>query len=285
MVDKDYMMRPSFTKNLKAKPKGRKKTVYCNEEQKELVCQEQRLKAREKREMEEKIYYKMESPMDILSQIIREKVVRSPRTVMLPCFVDVLKPIPSGMKADYNRIYAIKKLCLDANDRLNFSRHRYKEGRLTYDEMYEEINIIEKDVINNIKERKITPYDINVLIRKVYDIRPQRDAHGRIIKDEKGKCTYVDKRDQELIQAKAGGLLLKYLYAAHKDTFLKAIKESGRGTISNVRKIDSDKKTLGCDTHGLNKVEEPNEKNNEIFILNGVRYEIYTERLKENFSN
>ncbi len=285
MVDKDYMMRPSFTKNLKAKPKGRKKTVYCNGEQKELVCQEQRLKAREKREMEEKIYYKMESPMDILSQIIREKVVRSPRTVMLPCFVDVLKPIPSGMKADYNRIYAIKKLCLDANDRLNFSRHRYKEGRLTYDEMYEEINTIEKDVINNIKERKITPYDINVLIRKVYDIRPQRDAHGRIIKDEKGKCTYVDKRDQELIQAKAGGLLLKYLYAAHKDTFLKAIKESGRGTISNVRKIDSDKKTLGCDTHGLNKVEEPNEKNNEIFILNGVRYEIYTERLKENFSN
>ena len=142
-----------------------------------------------------------------------------------------MKPIPSGKKADYNRINAIKSLCLETKKKINRIRDKYRDGKLSYDEMYEEINAIEKDVINNIQEREVTVYDINVLIRKVYDKRPKKDAHGKEIKDEKGKYVYVDKRDQDLINAKAGGLLLKYVYAAHKDEFLKAIKENGRGGI------------------------------------------------------
>lgn len=282
MVEEKYrthMIRPNFTKNLKSQPKKKKRKKYENEEQKELNRQKQIAYAQEQKALKEKIYRKMESPMDILSRIIKENIVRAPRTTPLPCFVDVLKAIPSGKKADYNRINAIKSLCLDTKKKINCIRGKYRDGRLSYDEMYEEINAIEKDVINNIQEREVTVYDINVLIRKVYDERPKKDAHGKEIKDEKGKYIYVDKRDQDLINAKAGGLLLKYLYAAHKDEFLKAIKENGKGTVSYVQKYEPDK-------NGTNKVSSLKDvgklfkKDHKIFMVDGVEYEICTRKIK-----
>lgn len=280
MVSKDYMIHPYFTKNLlKSQPKKKKRKKYENEEQKELHHQKQKAYVQEQKALREVIYRKMESPMDILSQIISEKIVRSPRTTYLPCFVDVLKPIPSGIKADYNRINAIKKLCLEANSKINCVRGKYREGSLSYDEMYEEINIIEKDVINNIKEREITPSDINVLIRKVYDKRPKRDPHhGKIIRDEKGKYIYVDKRDQDIIKAKAGGLLLRYLYAAHKDVFLQTIKESGKGTISYVRRYEPGKNCTSNKVSSLKDIGKLIKPENEIVIWDGVEYEIVTRK-------
>ncbi len=283
MVEEKYrthMIRPDFTKNLKSKPKKKKRRKYESEEQKELNRQKQIVYAQEQKELKEKIYRKMESPMDILSQIIRENIVRAPRTTYLPCFVDVLKPIPSGKKADYNRINAIKNLCLEANKRINRVRGKYKDGKLSYDEMYEEINVIEKDVINNIKERDVTVYDINVLIRKVYDKRPKKDAHGKIIKDEKGKYVYVDKRDQDLINAKAGGLLLKYVYAAHKDEFIKAIKENGKGTVSYVRRYEPDKNNTSNKVSNLKDVGKLSKKHNRTFMIDGVEYEIFTRKIR-----
>ncbi len=280
MVSKEYMIRPDFTKSLKSQPKKRKRNKYENEKQKELHRQKQIAYAQEQKTLKEKIYRKMESPMDILSQIISEKIVRSPRTTYIPCFVDILKPIPSGVKADYNRINAIKALCLETNNKINSARGKYKDGKLSYDEMYDEINAIEKDVINNIKEREITSYDINVLIRKVYDIRPKKDAHGKVIKDKKGKYIYVDKRDQELIDAKVGGLLLKYVYAAHKDEFLKAIKENGKGTVSYVRKYEPDKNGTSKKVSSLKDVGKLFEKDHMIFTVDGVKYEICTRKVK-----
>lgn len=257
-----YMVRPDFTKNLKSQPKKKKHRKFKNEEEKELYRQKQIAYKQEQDALKQKVYRKLQSPMDILSQIIRENIVRAPRTTYLPCFVDVLKPIPSGKKADYNRINAIKSLCLEANKKINCVRGKYRDGDLSYDEMYEEINAIEKDTINNIKEREVTVYDINVLIRKVYDKRPKKDAHGKEIKDQKNKSIYMDKRDKELIDAKAGGLLLRYVYAAHKDEFLKAIKENGKGTVSYVRKYDS--------------IKNNNSENNQIIDLDGTQYEVVT---------
>lgn len=280
MVSKEYMIRPDFTKNLKSQPKKKKRKKYESEEQKELNRQKQIAYAQEQKALKEKIYRKMESPMDILSQIIRENIVRAPRTTYLPCFVDVLKPIPSGKKADYNRINAIKSLCLDTKKKINCIRDKYRDGRLSYDEMYEEINAIEKDVINNIQEREVTVYDINVLIRKVYDKRPKKDAHGKEIKDEKGKYIYVDKRDQDLINAKAGGLLLKYVYAAHKDEFLKAIKENGKGTVSYVQKYEPDKNGTSNKVSSLKDVGKLFKKDHKIFMVDGVEYEICTRKIK-----
>lgn len=280
MVSKEYMIRPDFTKSLKSQPKKKKRKKYENEEQKELHRQKQIAYAQEQKALKEKIYRKMESPMDILSQIIRENIVRAPRTTYLPCFVDVLKPIPSGEKADYNRINAIKSLCLDTKKKINCIRDKYRDGRLSYDEMYEEINAIEKDVINNIQEREVTAYDINVLIRKVYDKRPKKDAHGKEIKDEKGKYIYVDKRDQDLINAKAGGLLLKYVYAAHKDEFLKAIKENGKDTVSYVQKYEPDKNGTSNKVSSLKDVGKLFKKDHKIFMVDGVEYEICTRKIK-----
>lgn len=283
MVEEKYrthMIRPDFTKNLKSKPKKKKRRKHESEEQKELNRQKQIAYAQEQKALKEKIYRKMESPMDILSQIIRENIVRAPRTTYLPCFVDVLKPIPSGKKADYNRINAIKILCLEANKRINRVRGKYKDGKLSYDEMYEEINVIEKDVINNIKERDVTVYDINVLIRKVYDKRPKKDAHGKVIKNEKGKYVYVDKRDQDLINAKAGGLLLKYVYAAHKDEFIKAIKENGKGTVSYVRRYEPDKNNTSNKVSNLKDVGKLSKKHNRTFMIDGVEYEIFIRKIR-----
>lgn len=280
MVSKEYMIRPDFTKSLKSQPKKKKRKKYESEEQKELNRQKQIAYAQEQKVLKEKIYRKMESPMDILSQIIRENIVRAPRTTYLPCFVDVLKPIPSGKKADYNRINAIKSLCLDTKKKINCIRDKYRDGRLSYDEMYEEINAIEKDVINNIQEREVTVYDINVLIRKVYDKRPKKDAHGKEIKDEKGKYIYIDKRDQDLINAKAGGLLLKYVYAAHKDEFLKAIKENGKGTVSYVQKYEPDKNGTSNKVSSLKDVGKLFERDHKIFMVDGVEYEICTRKIK-----
>lgn len=280
MVSKDYMIRPDFTKNLKSQPKKKKRKNHENEEQKELNRQKQIAYTQEQRELKEKIYRKMESPMDILSQVIREKVVRSPRTEYLSCFVDVLRPIPRGMKADYNRINAIKNLCLEANKKINGVRGKYRAGELSYDEMYEDINSIEKDIINNIKGREITSYDINVLIRKVYDIRPRKDAHGKVVKNEKGKDVYIDKRDQDLIKAKAGGLLLKYVYAAHGDKFLSAIKRNGKGTVSFVRRYEPDENNMSDKGSSLKDVGKLVEKDKELFIVEGVEYEICTREKK-----
>ncbi len=280
MVSKEYMIRPVFTKSLKSQPKKKKRKKYENEEQKELHRQKQIAYAQEQKALKEKIYRKMESPMDILSQIISEKIVRSPRTTYIPCFVDILKPVPSGVKADYNRVNAIKSLCLETNRKINSARVKYKNAELSYDEMYDEINAIEKDTINNLKEREITPYDINVLIRKVYDKRPKKDAHGKVIKDEKGKYIYVDKRDQELIDAKVGGLLLKYVYAAHKDEFLNTIKENGKGTVSYVRKYEPDKNGTSNKVSSLKDIGKLFKKDHEIFTVDGVEYEICTRKEK-----
>lgn len=279
MVSKEYMIRPNFTKNLKSKPKKKKRKKYESGEQKELKRQKQILYAQEQKALKEKIYRKLVSPMDILSEIISVKIVRSPRTIYLPCFIDILKPIPSGKKADYNRINAIKKLVIETNSKINCARAEYRKGRLSYDEMYDEINAIENDAISNIKERELTAYDINVLIRKVYDIRPKRDSHhGKIIRDEKGKYIYVDKRDQDIIKAKAGGLLLRYLYAAHKDDFLKAIKESGKGTVSYVQKYDPMKNCTSNKVSSLKDIGKLVRKENEIVKWDGEEYEIVTRK-------
>lgn len=242
-ISKDHLVRPDFTQNLKSKPKRKKRTQVANEK-----------------------YFKLESPMDILNQIIHEKVVRRcSKTDYIPCFVDVLKPIPKGKKADYNRIDAVKTLCIKANKKMNYIRSKYKEGKLSYDEMYEEINSIEKDTINDIREREITSYDINVLIRKVYDMRPKKDVHGKEIKDKKGKYIYIDKRDQDIIKAKVGGLILKYVYTAHKEEFIKAIKENGQGMVSYVKRY----------------IPKRKDKNSEkIFIVDNIKYEICEKRAK-----
>ncbi len=88
--------------------------------------------------MKEKIYRELESPMDILKSLIKEKNLYVVIGLIISSFVEILKPIPKGTKADYNRIEAIKKVCYDAKKQIDCVQCEYKANRKTFDEMYEE---------------------------------------------------------------------------------------------------------------------------------------------------
>lgn len=270
-----YMVRPDFAKDLKSSPKKKKKyNKNQTDEQKELNRQKQIALAQEQKMLKEKIYRKLESPMDILKSLIEEKVVRCDRTEYLSSFVEVLKPIPSGTKADYNRIKAIKDVCYDAKKRQDFVQSEYNANRKSFDEMYEEKKTIEKDVINDIKSREVTTWDIHKLIRDVFDIHPKKDKHGKIERDSEGKVILVDKRDKTLIDAEMGGLLLQWLYAAHTDKFLETIKDSGQGTISYVKKYEPKNETSTKINSFKDLGKLLKEDNREIFELDGEKYVI-----------
>lgn len=272
-----YMIRPDFTKKLKASPKKKKvKKKHEDEEQKEIYRQKQIAYAQEQKILKEKTYRKMQSPMDILSEIVDEKIKRSPRTEFIPCFVDVLKSIPKGIKADYNRIEAIKKVALETKKDMNYLQNEYDAKRKSFDEFYEELNTIKRDAINKIANYKVTTWDIHKLIRDVYDIRPTKDKHGKYVKDENGKKMFTDRRDKKIIDAEVGLLMLQWVYAAHKDLFLEAIKSSGEGTISYVREYVPEKVTSSKITSfkDLQRIVPK-----EIFELDGKQYVIETKRL------
>ena len=272
-----YMVRPDFAKDQKTSPKKKKrykKDDNISDEQKELNRKKQIAYAQEQKMLKEKIYRKLESPMDILKSVIEENLVRCDRTNYLSSFVEVLKPIPSGVKADYNRIKAIKDICHDAKKRQDFVQSEYNANRKTFDEMYEEKKTIEKDVINDIKSREVTTWDIHKLIRDVFDIHPKKDKHGKIERNAEGKVILVDKRDMTLIDDEMGGLLLQWLYAAHTDKFLEAIKESGEGTISYVKKYEPKKETSTKINNFRDLGKLLKEDKQEIFELDGEKYVI-----------
>lgn len=275
MTTDTYMVRPDFTKNLKSAPKKKRRKKFENDEQKELYREKQIAYAQEQKMLKEKIYRKLQSPMDILKEIIEEEVKRSPRTNYLTSFVEVLRPIPSGTKADYNRIEAIKNICIDAKKSMNHVQNEYDAGRKSFDEMFEEKKNLEKDVINNIKNRDVTTWDIHKLIRDVHDTHPKKDKHGKIIKGEDGKPVIVDKRDKTLWKEKVGGLLLQWVYAAHKDKFIDAIKTDGKGMVSYVTEyIPEENKTSSKITSfkDIGKLIKPNKE--DLFELDGKQYVI-----------
>ncbi len=267
-----YMVRPDFAKDLKASPKKKKRKNFENDEQKELYRQKQKAYAQEQKALKEKIYRKLQSPMDLLKELVSENIVRCDRTKYLTSFVEVMRDIPKGIKADYNRIREIKKVCLEAKRSQDYVQSEYNAGRRSFDEMYEEKKKIEKDVINNIMNRNVTTWDIHKLIRDVHDTHPEKDKHGKIVKDEKGKPKIVDKRDKDLMDAEVGGLLLQWVYAAHKEKFLETIKSSGYGTVSYVAKYEPENDTSNKVKSLKDLGKLLNNNDDKIFELDGEKY-------------
>lgn len=272
-----YMIRPDFTKSLKSQPK-KKRRKYENEEQKELNRQKQKAYTQEQKALKEKIYRKLQSPMDILKEVIFEHLEKSPRTKFIPLFTDILVPIPKGTKADYNRIEKVKEVCIDAKKKMDCKQSEYDSGRICFDEMHEEKKNIQKDVINDLKNRKITAIEINKLIRSVYNEYPEKNRHGRVIRLSNGKPKMADARDQNIIKHEAGGWMLQWLYSAHKDEFLKAIKHN-KGDVSYVRKYEPCKKVTNKITN-LKDIGTLINPESEIVTWDGEEYEIVT-RLHE----
>lgn len=279
-----FMVRPQFTKGLKATPKKKKKR-FVNEEEKELYRQKQILLAQERKALEEKIYIPLECTMDKLATVIRKHLERAERTKMIT-FVDILNPIPKGTKADYNRIEAIKKIGLEWNDRLNQVYAKYASGAITVEEMFELKQNLIKNALNEIRysdvnqtiERKITTWDIQKLIRDIFDIHPRKDKHGKPVKDENGKVVLDDKRDKRLIGDKKkqclGQTLLQWIYEVYPKEFLAAIK-SNPGTVTYLEEVTENETSSKTSVKSLKDLNQLLTRD-EIHELYGKKYQIKT---------
>lgn len=279
-----YMVRPQFTKGLKSTPKKKKKH-FTDEKEKELHRQKQILLAQERKALEEKIYIPLECTMDKLATVIKEHLERAERTKMIT-FVDILNPIPKGTKADYNRIEAIKKIGLEWNNRLNQVYAKYASGDITAEEMFElkqnliqnALNEIRYSDVNQTIERKITTWDIQKLIRDIFDVHPRKDKHGKVVKDEKGKIVLDDKRDKRLIGDKKkhclGQTLLQWIYEVYPKEFLAAIK-SNPGTVTYLEEVTENVTSSKTSVKSLKDLNQLITRD-EIYELYGKKYQIKT---------
>lgn len=287
MKEDIHMVRPNFTKGLKSKPK-KKKRHFENEAELELYRQKQILASQERRELEEKIYLPLECSMDKLADVIKAHLERADRTKMIT-FTDILNRIPKGIKADYNRIEAIKKVGIEGNNELNKIYSKYANGDITYDEMYEQKQNTIQNILNKIRytdidaeiERKITTWDIQKLIRDVYDIHPRKDKHGKFVRDEKtGKGIMDDKRDKRLVGDKkkqcVGQKLLQWIYEVYPKEFIAAIRQN-KGTVTELEEVTPENETSSKTS--INSLKDLNkwlEDDGEIYELYGKKYRIKT---------
>lgn len=286
MKDDPHMVRPNFTKGLKSKPK-KKKTKFANKMEEDLYRQKQILAAQERKEMEEKIYIPLECTMDKLAKVIKEHLERANRTKMIT-FTQILSPIPKGTKADYNRIEAIKKIAIEWNNKLNQVYAKYSSGSLSHDEMWEQrqnliqnalVSIKYSDVDNQI-ERKITTWDIQKLIRDVYDIHPRKDKHGKLVKDEQGNIVMDDKRDKRLVGDRkkqcVGQKLLQWIYEVYPKEFIAVIRQN-KGTITELEEVTPENETsFKTSINSLKDLNKWLEDDGEIYELYGKKYRIKT---------
>lgn len=281
------MVRPNFTKGLKSKPK-KKQRHFENEAELELYRQKQILASQERRELEEKIYLPLECTMDKLADVIKTHLERADRTKMIT-FTDILNRIPKGTKADYNRIEVIKKVGIEGNNELNKIYSKYANGDITYDEMYEQKQNTIQNILNKIRytdidaeiERKITTWDIQKLIRDVYDIHPRKDKHGKFVRDEKtGKGIMDDKRDKRLVGDRkkqcVGQKLLQWIYEVYPKEFIAAIRQN-KGTVTELEEVTPENETSSKTS--INSLKDLNkwlEDDGEIYELYGKKYRIKT---------
>lgn len=275
------MIRPKFTKGLKSSPKKKKKK-FENEEARELYRQKQILLAQERKELEEKIYIQLECTMDRLEKVVKTHLERAERTKMVT-FTSILNPIPKDTKADYNRIEAIKKIGLEWNDRLNQVYAKYANGSITAEEMYEMKQNLIKNALNEIRysdvnqtiERRITTWDIQKLIRDIFDIHPHKNKHGKVEKDENGEIVLDDKRDKRLIgngkKHCLGQTLLQWVYEVFPEEFLAAIK-SNPGTVTYLEEVSENETSPKATVNSLKDLNKL--LNDEIYELYGKKYRI-----------
>lgn len=269
------IIKPSFTKSLQSKPKKKRSKSSQNEEEKELERQKRATYREEQKKLCEKVYRSLESPMDILSRVIKEDVIHAKRTDFIPCFTNVLKEIPKGEKADYNRYKQIKSKSIEAKKKLDAKQVKYMSGEITFEELLEEREKVHNEVVADIRNMNVTEKDVNVIIRKAYDRKhPLMDKHNRNFqRDEKGKIKTVVKRDPELVDVRACGYMVEWVYRAHRETFLKSIKKHGSGTVSkvveyNANAINPKRKSVNSLKNLGQLLNEPE----EIFEIDGKKY-------------
>ena len=284
-----HMIRPQFTRNLKAAPKKRKRIKFDNENQKRLYQEKQKAYTQEQRTLKDRIYHKLENPMDMLAEVIDEEIIHAPRTKFIT-FCEILNPIPKGKEADVNRVKAIKQIGLDGIKRINKLQNEFDSNRLSFDDFYERKQNEITNIINDMKYtdkngnnlRKIETWDIHRLLRDVYDTHPKKDTHGKIVMDkDTGKPVIIDKRDKDLAKAQVGGLLIQWVYAAFPEKFLATIR-SNKGVVSYVKEITTEDKPKTERVTSLKDLKSlANAPQEEVYKLDGHEYIIVKKDLRK----
>ncbi len=284
-----HMVRPYFTRGLKSTSK-KKERCFENDEEKKLYRQKQILAAQERRQLEEKIYVPLTCTMDMLRDVVGKNLQRASRKEKLLTIVDVLNPIPSGTKADYNRIEAIKKIAIEGNNRLNQLYARYKSRDISGEELYEQKRNIIQNILNDIRyadvnktvERKITPWDIQKLIRDIYDIHPRKDKHGKYVKGEDGKTIMDDKRDKRLIGDRdkncVGQRLLQWIYEVYPEEFLEVLRKN-TGQVTYLEEVKENESSIKKPINSLKDLKNWT-VDEEVFELYGNKYRIKTKNVQ-----
>lgn len=238
MIEDKYYVRPSFTKKLSSKSRKVKKKYNPTEEEKKLYEEKKAAQTEEEKFIKENVYKSLNSPMDILEKVVDKHIIKAPKAPMIQ-IKDILNGKPKGQRVDKRRVGAIKEIALEGIKELNTIQKNYDRGLLNLESMYSEKAavqdaIIQKMKFNRGKPRTITVSDIDSVIRDVYDMYPEKDKKGKIIRGADGKAKMIDKRDRDIKDARVGGLMIQWLYSAFPDEFLKAIKYKN-GNVSVVK--------------------------------------------------
>ena len=140
------------------------------------------------------------------------------------------------------------------------------------------MNEIRYSDVHQTIERKITTWDIQKLIRDIFDIHPHRNKHGKVVKDEKGKIVLDDKRDKRLIGDKKkhclGQTLLQWIYEVYPKEFLAAIK-SNPGTVTYLEEVTENETSSKTSVKSLKDLNQLITRD-EIYELYGKKYQIKT---------
>lgn len=269
MIEDKYYVRPSFTKKLSSKSRKVKKKYNPTEEEKKLYEEKKTAQKEEEKFIKENVYKSLNSPMDILEKVVDKHIIKAPKAPMIQ-IKDILNGKPKGQRVDKRRVGAIKEIALEGIKELNTIQKNYDRGLLNLESMYSEKAavqdaIIQKMKFNRGKPRTITVSDIDSVIRDVYDMYPEKDKKGKIIRGADGKAKMIDKRDRDIKDARVGGLMIQWLYSAFPDEFLKAIKDKN-GNVSVVKEYSLHR----------NDDMESARKAKKIYKLDGKYYGIVT---------
>lgn len=179
-----------------------------------------------------RVYYKLDAPMDILGTLVDSEIEPATRVdTMQIC--EILLDVKYD-NVDSNRVRCIRDESIKAKKLINELYAKQKEGKMSWEEVYKQKVTIENAVVKILCGYKVTVEDISRLIRDVYDFQYKLDDKDVRIKDDNGNYTLIkDKRDPLIIQHKVGSSMLQWLYDAHGEIFIQAIK-SNKGSSTHV---------------------------------------------------
>lgn len=226
--EKTYYKIPTFMKLNTTSQKKKVRSNATDEEKQRIKEHNQKVK-----ELESLLYYDFVCPMNMVRTALDELITKAD-DVPDKQILEILNR-HTTQKADKRKMDKVVELAIEYSTQIYLLGKEYKKNGKNGEQYYEGKIALEKQAIEDISKISLSVKDIVQLICKVYDVRDKKDTNGKIIK-ENG----IDNREKRLADYKAGNRMLQWVYKAHEDTFIKAIKTSSCGTVSNIREVSFD---------------------------------------------